>query len=92
MFQNVVAEYDIETLFGKGNGLNIHFDGGQRALQIGRNVSLGRFATVCPIEFVHQTDFGCYVQESGLGGKHSGLTFNPQPQQAVAFESQTIGA
>ena len=94
VLHNMVADDGVERLRLKGYLLNIEVHIGQRALQVGRYVAVGR-GGVHLLKLTHKGHLGGYVQH--LGQSHSATTYialahEPQPQQAVTLQREAVGA
>ena len=91
MFENVVAEQHLGEAILERNLLHVEVELRQRALEIGRHVALG-VLRVEAAEVAHQADLGGDVQQPRAVVEQPRLAHEPEPEQAVAFEREAVGA
>ena len=90
VFEQVVAEDDVDRIIGQRDLLYVEMQVGQRAFEIGRDV-LPRMPRKMGFQVAHDADFGRDVERAGKIRQQVGLTCEVEPQQAVAFQRQAFG-
>ena len=85
MFEQVVAEDDVDRIIGQRDLLYVEMQVGQRAFEIGRDI-LPRMRLEVGLEVTHDTDLGSNVQRARKGRQEIGFARQVEPQQAVPLQ------
>ena len=89
MFEQVVAENDIDRTVGQRDLLHVEVQVGQRAFEVGRDILPGE-AGEMRLQVAHDADLGGDVQRPGVALQQVGLAREVEPQQTVALQREAV--
>ena len=85
VFEQVVAEDDVDRIIGQRDLLYVEMQVGQRAFEVGRDV-LPRMPRKMGFQVAHDADLGRDVERAGIAFEQVSLAREVEPQQPVAFQ------